>query len=348
VKILHVIDTLSLGGAERICITTANLFSSKGYDVTVLELLKVGPLGKFLKPQVKTICLHRKSKFNIKTIYDLSEILDRYDVIHVHMRHVYRYVYLANFLSKRTLILHDHFNKFSQQQISNLIYYKLLSGHIYVSVNEAGVNWAIQNIGLQVDRVFKVINVIDKVERRNDIRNKNFVLVSNIKREKNIDFLIPLAKEIFEQDGGVQIDVIGKVMDEQYFEEISNQLTNLKLQDRVRFLKDVDAVQEIVGGYAIGLHFSKKESGPLVLLEYLAQNVPFVSYRTGEISDQIFKTLPMFFMNDFDAKAWRHRIFDLVTGRILYSSLEGVFEAINDTDNYFSQWLKIYKKSISL
>jgi len=347
VKILHVIDTLSLGGAERICVTTANLFSSKGYDVTVLELLKVGPMGKFLRPQVKTLCLHRNSKFNLQTIYALRKILDRYDVIHVHMRHVYRYVYLANFPSKRTLILHDHFNEFSRQKVSNLIFYTLLRDHIYVSVNETGLNWAIRDIGLQRDRVFKVINVIDKVERSNHISNKNLVLVSNIKREKNIDFLIPLAKEIFQQDDNVQIDVVGKVMDEQYFKEISNLLRELKLQDRVRFLKDVDSVQEIIGAYAMGLHFSKKESGPLVLLEYLAQNVPFVSFRTGEISDQIFKTLPMFFMNDFNAKAWRDRIFDLVNGRILYSRLSEVFEANNDTDNYFSQWLKIYKRSIS-
>ena len=50
-KILQIIDTLDIGGAERILVNITNLLFKRGLDVSVLTTLTNGPLAEDLKSQ---------------------------------------------------------------------------------------------------------------------------------------------------------------------------------------------------------------------------------------------------------------------------------------------------------
>ncbi|KXK28606.1 MAG: Glycosyltransferase Gtf1 [Bacteroidetes bacterium OLB12] len=329
------------------CLTTANLFASKGYQVSVLEVLTPGPLNEFLHPSIRQKYLNRKSKWSIGTMRKLVHIMKEYNVVHVHMRHVYRYVFLASLFTKKKLILHDHFNTFPENWKSKVIFRILLKRKIYVSVNQIGSKWATDFLQLSPDRVFNVSNIIIPKNVKTGKHNSNkLVLVSNIKPEKYIEFIIPLALEINRKDSSVVIDVIGKIMDKRYYKEILTQLKTYGIQDRVRFITNVDSVQDVLCNYALGLHFSKKESGPLVLLEYLAQSLPFVAYRTGEVAEKLYTSLPMFFMTNHDELAWSEKVLDLRHQEIDYTVLNTVFNANNSIEEYFNQWLRIYERSL--
>jgi hypothetical protein len=52
----------------------------------------VGKLYISLDKKIAKIEFKRENKFNILMANKLSKILKSYDILHVHLRHVYRYV----------------------------------------------------------------------------------------------------------------------------------------------------------------------------------------------------------------------------------------------------------------
>ncbi|WP_418637698.1 glycosyltransferase, partial [Winogradskyella sp.] len=109
-KVLQVIDKLNVGGAERVCVDLTNLMFEKNINVSILTFDSKGKLQEDLHQQIFKINLNRKNKYNILKAYRLSKIIKQYDIVHVHMRHVYRYVKLVSllFFVKTPVILHDH------------------------------------------------------------------------------------------------------------------------------------------------------------------------------------------------------------------------------------------------
>ena len=126
------------------------------------------------------------------------------------------------------------------------------------------------------------------------LENGGLVMVGNIKTVKNQGFGLELVKELREQ-----IDIIGKVQDLDYYNKICN-----ICPEGVNFMQEIDNVSHLLGRYKIGLFCSISESGPLVLLEYFVQGLPFIAYRTGGISDVLFKYVPQYFMDTFDMDRW--------------------------------------------
>ena len=52
--------------------------------------------------------------------------------------------------------------------------------------------------------------------------------------------------------------------------------------------------------FEIGLQTAKSESGPLVLIEYLAQSLPFLTFNTGQVVDDIKSDIPQLILDNFE------------------------------------------------
>ena len=94
-KILQIIDRLDAGGAERVMVDLSNILYKYGQEVTTLAILSHGALGSALNPDIIRIDLNRTFKFNIIKLFKISQLCKNYEVIHVHMRHNLKYIYLA-------------------------------------------------------------------------------------------------------------------------------------------------------------------------------------------------------------------------------------------------------------
>ena len=64
-KILQVIDTLDIGGAERVLINITNLLYKNGMDVSVLTTVANGPLSKDLNSKIKINTIKKNHLFTI-------------------------------------------------------------------------------------------------------------------------------------------------------------------------------------------------------------------------------------------------------------------------------------------
>lgn len=342
-KVLHIIDRLNVGGAEQMCVNLACIFSMHGHQVCVMELLTHGELGSKLSESIRRVELGRRVRWDLNAFLKLVSILREYDVVHIHMRHVYRYVALGNLFVGRRLIFHDHFNFFPPSGIGVTLLRILLKNQVYVSVDKKGQQWSTDILRIDPQNSFLMSNIILRDEVANEeIERSGIVMVSNLKKEKNILFAISLMDHITRKFPQLKLDIIGRILDTSYYRELCEKIEELDLNESIRFLTNVSDVQKELRRYALGIHTSELESGPLVLLEYIGQGLPFVSYYTGEISRRLAADVPNFFVNDFNIETWINSIGQLLSAPRQGSFIEELFQRHNNTEEYYQKWLGIY------
>jgi glycosyltransferase involved in cell wall biosynthesis len=342
VRVLHVIDQLNTGGAERVCIDLANLSSEHGLTVGILILLHKSNLDSDINLNVHVYYLHRQSKFNIRKYFEVAVICREYDVVHIHMRHVYRYMAVVNLFTKMpvAMVLHDHFGDIRSRKEVPFLFKSLFKPNFYIGVSSELTNWAIQNLGIQKQQVFLLPNIVrasksvfSQVDDAGDI-----VVVSNIRNTKNIGFAIQLAVAL-----NLKLDIIGQVADPVYLNRLKEEVRALQAEALIRFVHDCYDVQSRLENYRLALHTASSETGPLVLIEYLAKGTTFLAFRTGEVAESLYQMLPELFMDNFDIDTWKNRLLQLLEKPIDKVILKTIFQNNFNEEKYLNKCLTIYQ-----
>lgn len=335
-KVLQVIDKLNVGGAEKVCIDISNLLLKKNINVAVLTILEKGELLSFLDSNIKTYCLQRKSKFNIKTMKKMILILNNYDIAHIHMRHTYRYVKFASLFYKLSckLILHDHFGPIALDKSIPLFMNNLLKPKFYIGVSNELVKWAKEE--LKVSEIYLLENIIVQKKYSSNQKKHTIVHVSNIAPIKNQLFSIKLIEKT-----SYNLVIYGKIKDVNYYNRLKKYLRLNNLENRVSFIHNENNIQKVLGSFKLGLMTSVSESGPLILIEYLAQSLPFVAYKTGQVANVLSDELP-FFVDDFNLDKWLDKMAKVMD----YDSInltDYYYKFFNPSD-YINKCIEIYKR----
>ncbi len=111
-------------------------------------------------------------------------------------------------------------------------------------------------------------------------------------------------------------------------------------------MENCDDVSVELPKYKLALFTSLSESGPLVLLEYLLCGVPFISYKTGGISEVLSNYFPEFFIDNFDKVEWKERISEFMKNppKIDKLKVKEILQIEFNRDVYFNRLLKIYNE----
>lgn len=338
-KILQVIDRVEVGGAERVFLDLTKLLLDKGLQVDTLCISAKGKQYESIDARANKMFLNRKSKYSISTMWKCALICSGYDLVHVHMRHTYAYVRLAQIISQRKykLIFHDHFNL---NRVPNNLK-GIFTPKYYIGVSSRIIKWAKTNLNTTPQNIFLLRNTIEPKPsfKISQTYLSNLVIVSNIKDIKNIEFSIQLAQAL-----NTSLTIIGKCYDSDYFDRLKNMIGK---DDRINFITSIDIVQEELSQYKIGLHTSPSETGPLALLEYLAQGLPFVAYQTGEVAHLLKDFLPQCFVNSFDRNDWLIAIEQIEQNPPDPEYLKELFHTHFGPENYIQQCLQIYQQVVS-
>ncbi len=352
-KVLQVIDTLNIGGAEKVLVTLSNIQFRKGIEVTVLTTLNPGVLATQLNQGIPLISLKRGWKFNPYTMYRFVVIASKFDIIHVHSAHNLRYVYLATKLwrLKTRLVFHEHFGNIEIDK-SIKWHHKWILPHVtLIGVSEQICDWAVRNVRLPQTQVHLLCNIIKEIpiKRRNKLPSEitNLMVCSNIRRTKHIEFAIQVFKSYF-KNHPAHLTIIGQVVDTDYFKEIKQMILENDLEDCIDFEFECNDIQPILWQYDIALHTPVSESGPLVLIEYLAQGLPFVSYKTGEITRMIESSFPEFILDTFMVEDWVKAIQMILQGdqRNKFRSMRAYYESNFSEETYFQNCQSIYQSAL--
>lgn len=110
-KVLHIIDNLYAGGAERMMANLCNWQYEEGLSVKAAIISGIGnDLLDIIHKEIPVHVIGRKKRLGYNSASKLYSLIKENDIIHVHMRHNYRYVRLITFWirNKVKIILHDH------------------------------------------------------------------------------------------------------------------------------------------------------------------------------------------------------------------------------------------------
>lgn len=349
-RILQVIDKLSTGGAERVLVDLSNLIFKAGIYVEVLTLVSPGELHQFLSPDIPFRCIGRKKKFSLKSMYKVHVHCKSFDIIHVHLRYNFRYISLVKilFFGKYKILHHDHFGDIEKETSIpfGLAFFSKLNP-FYIGVSRHLIDWARVKLNLPPQNTWLLPNIIvrssspkQQVKRNNPVE---ILVVSNFRHSKNLVFLIQLLSEL-KTHLPIRVTIVGKVADQQYYQSIIDLISANELSSLVAIDTSRDEIQGIIHQFDLAIHTADQESGPLVLIEYLAHHLPFVAYKTGEVSDQLKDFFPQFFVEDFVVANWINRIVEnLKENKNLESEMENVFNKYFSGEKYLSSVCTIYK-----
>ena len=85
----------------------------------------------------------------------------------------------------------------------------------------------------------------------------------------------------------------------------------------------------------------------MTVLEYLAQGLPFLSFKTGEIVFHVNKEFPEFVIDNWNEEEWIARINKLLNHSFDKENLKAYFDRHFGEDQYVAQCLKIYQSILS-
>ncbi len=334
-KVLQIIDKLDVGGAEKVFVDMCTVLNKNNEKVAVLFLLEGGELAQYLNPTIPIKALKRYNKWSLFKMYECYSELKKHDLLHCHSRHVYRYIKLVALLTRlqTTIVFQDHFSnkKFP------LFFNSIFKPKIYVAVSKDLIRLAHKALSIPKKKCFLLKNIIIKEPMADAIIPPKFdlILVSNIKPAKKQLFAIQLAQQLKQS-----LQIVGKTQDETYFKLLKQQIGS---DQNIEFSQNQNKVQPILAAAKIGLHVSEFESGPLVLMEYLAQGLPFLAFDTGEVARIIKAHYPDFFIATYELSAWEERLYKIAHTHYDTTEMQAIFNYHFGEEDYYEKIMTIYR-----
>lgn len=316
-RVIQIIDSLNVGGAERVLIGLCNILQSQGVKVSVCVLTDKLNLLPYLDKQIPVYRLRREFKWSLFKLYEINRLCSSFDIVHVHLRYNLRYVGLAKLLfgGKYRIVLHDHFGDIEKDRTVPRGLSFFMTRAWYIGVHPALLEWAVNDVKIKREQVFFLANTIQKSTSANmpDLKDAversefSLIKVANFRPSKNQVFAVRLLEQLSKQQV-VKLALIGGINESEYYKEVRASVMQMSLNNQVEFIHDIKDVQPELYKYTLAIHTASMESGPLVLLEYLAVGLPFLAYKTGQVAEELQPDFPEFFLETFKIQDWIDRI----------------------------------------
>lgn len=345
-KILQVIDTLNIGGAEKVCLNLITMLLDAGHQADCMVISTKGPLYESIDKRAKAMFLDRGSKFNLLKMHECASVASQYDIVHVHMRHTWAYVRLSAlvFNIKTKMIFHDHFWEINTSKDATFRLKGIFKPAHYIGVSNDHINWARRFLRIDEPNTFLLANTIIPKYTQSGKYHGDMVMVSNLRSIKNIHFGITLANTLKRK-----LTVFGNHDGSEYAYRV------VKLAEEseyVEIIQNETDIQQYLKNFTLAIHTSISETGPLVLLEYMAHGLPFITSETGEVPGQLKNVFPDMIAESFETVEWEQKINALekrirTEGEALASELKKIFAEKFSPDSYQKQCLEIYQNVLN-
>lgn len=293
-KIVQLIDTLSIGGAERMAVNMANAFE----DHSIVNLLIVtrgtGRLEAFVKKRDVLRILNKRSFTDLITLFKCYRLIANFkaDVLHCHTSSIYWGVLIKLFYPRLKLIWHDHNGARGEGNDAFSSRLKWLSFLIdgVVTVNEKLKKWAEENLRVD-EKSLCSLNNFPSYETSSlnwNSRNVNILCIGNLRHPKGHFYLLQAFKEVILRKPKVKLILVGSTnSDVEYYEMIVEEIRKLKLENSVKIEgAKIDLANYYNKAY-LGVMSSESEGLPMSLLEYGLAGLPVVVTDVGQCGEVV-------------------------------------------------------------
>jgi glycosyltransferase involved in cell wall biosynthesis len=289
-KILQIVDSLDIGGTERMSANIYNTLMASNIQNYLVVSRQVGPIYHFISEKKNVLFLNKKSVLDCFAFLRLFKLILKFkpSIIHVHQTSIYWGFVIKLLLPKTTIIWHDHWGfsdllKDSDRKMIQLFSF-LIDG--VVCVNDKIKEWNVRNLKVNKEFVNYIPNFpLIKLDQK--IKNEIPILLclANIRDQKDHLNLMEACGILKTQNINFKLLLAGSMEDRSWVEKVMEKVNNLNLVKEVVFLGSVTNISELLSKADVGVLCSVSEGLPVALLEYGFAGLPVVCTDVGQCNE---------------------------------------------------------------
>ena len=306
-RIIHVIPSLAIGGAEKLCIDLCNTLSDQGHDVL---LVRLSPTQEFDEKNFRFSTLVLNEKARLRFMRGMVDVPNEWkalvegfspDIIHSHL-------FEAEVFSKSILLpktayfthCHDNMHQFKRGiNVFRLLHkeeftrlyeryfllktYRSLGQNHFVCISENNQKYFQRNLPNNF-RITKLSNAIPLKSFQQNQRRPNgqeglgLVSVGSLTPLKNHAYLLKVLQEINKQNVSVTLDLIGGGP---LFSELQNMAQNLAIDEAISLQGKQTNVSAFYQKNTLYIHSATSEGFGLTQVEAMAAGLPVIALDAG-------------------------------------------------------------------
>lgn len=293
-KILQIIDSLNIGGAERMAVNMANTFSESDISNVLVCSRYGGQLINFLSKETSYYDLEKRNFADIMAFYKLTKIVKKEspDVIHAHSTSLYWAILIKMLFPSVKLLWHDHYGNSESLKDNDRKLIQFFSSHIdgVVAVNEILFHWANRNLKTKNNVFIRNFPLLGKL-LNNVVKEKIIILhLANLRPQKDHLTLIE-AVRILKQKTNIPFHVwcVGNDLNDVYSLSLKIAIEKYSIDKEIEIMGAVLDTQSLFEQASIGILCSESEGLPVSLLEYGLAGLPVVVTDVGQCAEVVGK-----------------------------------------------------------
>ena len=296
IRVLQIVDNLTLGGTESVALNLANdLNDEPGFQSFLVCTREEGPLNERIKPGVTYLFLGKKRQLDIAAIWKLHKFIrrNRINIVHAHSTSFY-YPALLKVLHRFKLVWHDHYGLDIKPDGKRHYPYIPFSRafNFAICVNETLLASNKKHLHVKAEKQDYLPNYSVTLSTNNSAALSltgsdafRIVCLANLRPQKDHKTLIEAFKIVKEQVPQSTLYCIGICTGDEYEKDIRQLIKNLNLEVSVVLTGGVNNPFLYLERSAVGVLSSQSEGLPLSLIEYGLAGLPVVCTSVGQCPD---------------------------------------------------------------
>lgn len=295
IKILHILPSLSRGGAEKVCFDIVSNLDREKFSPSLILFKDNGEgldwRGKLKEASIPLHSLKKKYKIDLKNLWQIYRTIVEIkpDIVHTHLgADVYGRI-AAHFARVKVIVSTEHnINKSERPVISWLKKITAKWADVIFPVSQAVKNDAIDRYKISSDKLIVIYNGIDTNYFSNNaiVKNENEAelvigAMGRLSKQKGFALLIEAAEKIRYKNYKILIAGEGELE-----ADLRSQIKLLGLEDKIELVGKVKS-RDFLKKIDIFVFPSLWEGLGLVALEAAAMRRPIVASATGGIREII-------------------------------------------------------------
>ncbi|MBL8514284.1 MAG: glycosyltransferase [Betaproteobacteria bacterium] len=296
-RVMHLIESLEFGGAEKVVIDLANAMAAR-HTVVVCCVKKLGDLRNAVRADIPVLCLGKGEGNDWRVPFRLRDLMreHRIEVLHSHNWGVFLEGALAAWLSPGVVLVNTVHGPYMDYAPGWTSRFKQRARHLLeriaswryravVLVSDAIAAYIARDIGIANARLTTIRNGIaaldvSRVERRED--GVRFITVGRLAEVKNQAMVIRAFHDAGCKDA--ELWIAGDGPERANLEQLSS---DLGLTGRVRFLGFCDDVTPHLAQCDIFVMSSHYEGISIAVLEAMRAGLPVLGTDVGGMRETV-------------------------------------------------------------
>jgi len=289
--VMHLVDTLQCGGAERVAVDYVNHLPRDRYRPFLCVTRQSGPLANLLHPDVTVLHLNRSRTLDPAALWRLRRFISeqRIELLHAHGSALF-VARLAQLLKpKPALIWHLHYGRWAVEDRRDWRYVVGSLGlDAVVTSNDQLAAWVRRRFFVRPGCVAHMPNMVSfqmsggAVPELPGRRGGRIVCVANLRPEKDHVTLLRAFAIVVSRFPWAHLLLIGGKPFTEVAVRVESEITSLGLSSSVSLLGQRADVAAVLGQCDVGVLSSLTEGLPVSLLEYGLAGLPTVSTAVGQ------------------------------------------------------------------